>query len=136
MLFETIFKVMNNQRKEAVTLPKVKVKSSSETSRLMRPALSPEARENQMISHAVDLAEQQLLDGTASSQVITHYLKLGSTKARLENDKLREECNLLRAKVENLQAQAKSEELFEKAINAMRSYSGHVTYEEDEDFDD
>lgn len=136
MLFETIFKVMNNQRKEAVTVPKVKVKSSSETSRLMRPALSPEARENQMISHAVDLAEQQLLDGTASSQVITHYLKLGSTKARLENDKLREECNLLRAKVENLQAQAKSEELFEKAINAMRSYSGHVTYEEDEDFDD
>lgn len=127
---------MNNQRKEAVTVPKVKVKSSSETSRRMRPALSPEARENQMISHAVDLAEQQLLDGTASSQVITHYLKLGSTKARLENDKLREECNLLRAKVENLQAQAKSEELFEKAINAMRSYSGHITYEEDEDFDD
>lgn len=136
MLFETIFKVHNNQRKEAVTVPKVKAKSSSETSRRMRPALSPEARENQMISHAVDLAEQQLLDGTASSQVITHYLKLGSTKARLENDKLREECNLLRAKVENLQAQAKSEELFEKAINAMRSYSGHITYEEDEDFDD
>lgn len=136
MLFETIFKVKNNKRKEAVTVSKVKVKSSSDTSRRMRPALSPEARENQMISHAVDLAEQQLLDGTASSQVITHYLKLGSTKARLENDKLREECNLLRAKVENLQAQAKSEELFEKAINAMRSYSGHITYEEDEDFDD
>lgn len=136
MLFETIFKVQNNQRKEAVTVPKVKVKSSSDTSRRMRPALSPEARENQMISYAVDLAEQQLLDGTASSQVITHYLKLGSTKEKLEMEKLREENKLIRAKVENLQAQAKSEELFEKAINAMRSYSGHVTYEEDEDFDD
>ena len=136
MLFETIFKVKNNQRKEAVTVPKVKVKSSSDTPRRMRPALSPEARENQMISRAVDLAEQQLIDGTASSQVITHYLKLGSTKAQLENDKLREECNLLRAKVENLKAQAKSEELFEKAIEAMKSYSGHISDYDEDEFDD
>ena len=136
MLFETIFKVHNNQRKEAVTVPKVKVKSSSDTPRRMRPALSLEARENQMISRAVDLAEQQLIDGTASSQVITHYLKLGSTKAQLENDKLREECNLLRAKVENLKAQAKSEELFEKAIEAMKSYSGHISDYDEDEFDD
>ena len=136
MLFETIFKVQNSQRKEAVTVPKVKVKSSSDTPRRMRPALSPEARENQMISRAVDLAEQQLIDGTASSQVITHYLKLGSTKAQLENDKLREECNLLRAKVENLKAQAKSEELFEKAIEAMKSYSGHISDYDEDEFDD
>ena len=136
MLFETIFKVQNNQRKEAVKVPKVKVKSSSDTPRRMRPALSLEARENQMISRAVDLAEQQLIDGTASSQVITHYLKLGSTKAQLENDKLREECNLLRAKVENLKAQAKSEELFEKAIEAMKSYSGHISDYDEDEFDD
>ena len=136
MLFETIFKAHNNQRKEAVTVSKVKVKSSSDTPRRMRPALSPEARENQMISRAVDLAEQQLIDGTASSQVITHYLKLGSTKAQLENDKLREECNLLKAKVENLKAQAKSEELFEKAIEAMKSYSGHISDYDEDEFDD
>lgn len=136
MLFETIFKVQNNQRKEAVKVPKVKVKSSSDTPRRMRPALSLEARENQMISRAVDLAEQQLIDGTASSQVITHYLKLGSTKAQLENDKLREECNLLKAKVENLKAQAKSEELFEKAIEAMKSYSGHISDYDEDEFDD
>lgn len=136
MLFETIFKVQNNQRKEAVTVPKVKVKSSSDTPRRMRPALSLEARENQMISRAVDLAEQQLINGTASSQVITHYLKLGSTKAQLENDKLREECDLLRAKVENLKAQAKSEELFEKAIEAMKSYSGHISDYDEDEFDD
>ena len=117
-------------------MPKVKVKSSSDTPRRMRPALSLEARENQMISRAVDLAEQQLIDGTASSQVITHYLKLGSTKAQLENDKLREECNLLRAKVENLKAQAKSEELFEKAIEAMKSYSGHISDYDEDEFDD
>ena len=66
-----------------------KVKISPESSgRRMRPALTPEARENQLVSLAVDLAEQQLRDGTASSQVITHYLKLGSTKERLEKEKL------------------------------------------------
>ena len=65
--------------------------ASSSSSRKRRPALSPEARENQLISLAVDLAEKQLQEGTASSQVITHYLKLGSTKERLEKEKLEEE---------------------------------------------
>ena len=63
-------------------MKKVKVVNSSESSRKIRPALSPEARENQLVSLAVDLAEKQLLEGTASSQVITHYLKLGSTKEK------------------------------------------------------
>lgn len=103
-----------------------KVKVSSESSgRRMRPALTPEARENQLVSLAVDLAEQQLRDGTASSQVITHYLKLGSTKERLEKEKLAEENKLLKAKTEAMRSQRKSEELFEAAINAMKRYAGH-----------
>jgi len=95
-----------------------------ESSRKMRPALTPEARENQLISLAVDLAEKQLQEGTASSQVITHYLKLGSTKERLEKEKLEEENKLLRAKTESLQSQKRVEELYMEALNAMRNYSG------------
>ena len=63
-----------------------KVRGSSNSSRERRPALTPEARENQLISLAVDLAEKQLQEGTASSQVITHYLKLGSTKEKIEKE--------------------------------------------------
>lgn len=98
--------------------------ASSSSSRKRRPALSPEARENQLISLAVDLAEKQLQEGTASSQVITHYLKLGSTKERLEKEKLEEENKLLRAKTENLQSQKRVEELYSEAIKAMRNYAG------------
>ena len=84
-------------------MAKVKIKNSSEPPRPMRPALSPEARENQMISLAVDLAERQLQDGTASSQVITHYLKLGSTKERIEKEILEKQKELISAKTEALQ---------------------------------
>lgn len=90
-----------------------------------RPALSPEARENQMISLAVDLAEQQLRDGTASSQVITHFLKLGTTRAELEKEKLKRENELLSAKKESLQSMKRTEELMAEAIKAMRNYSGN-----------
>lgn len=93
-------------------------------SKRLRPALDPEAREQQMIAYAIDLAEQQLLDGTASSQVITHYLKLGSTKAVLENEKLRKENELLRAKTEAIENAKNYNDLVEKAINAMRNYQG------------
>ena len=95
------------------------------TSREMRPALTSEARENQLICLATDLAEKQLREGTASSQVITHYLKLGSTKEKLEREKLEEENKLLRAKTENLQSQKNVEEAYLKAINAMKRYSGN-----------
>ena len=94
------------------------------TSKRGRPALSPEARENQMIALAVDLAEQQLRDGTASSQVITHYLKLGTTKSELEKEKLEQENKLLRAKTEQIQSMKRSEELMEQALKAFRTYSG------------
>jgi len=89
-----------------------------------RPALSPEARENQMISLAVDLAEQQLRDGTASSQVITHFLKLGTSRAELEKEKLRRETELLKVKAESVESQKRMEELYSKAISAMRNYAG------------
>lgn len=98
--------------------------SSSNSSRKMRPALSPEARENQMISLAMDLAEQQLRDGTASSQLITEFVKRGSTKARLEKEILEEQKELMAAKTESLQSAKRIEELYENALNAMRSYSG------------
>ena len=111
---------------------KAKAASSSNSSRKMRPALTPEARENQMISLAIDLAEKQLMEGTASSQVITHYLKLGSTRERLEREKIERENELLRAKVESLQSAHRSEELYENALKAFRRYSG----EEDSDDED
>lgn len=89
------------------------------------PADSPEGRENQLIAAAVDLAEKQLLDGTASPSVITHYLKLASGRERLEREKLQRENEVLRAKAEAYESNRKTEELYAKAIEAMRSYSGY-----------
>ncbi len=98
------------------------------------PAKTPEGRENQLISLAVDLAEKQLRDGTASAQVITHFLKLATTRSQLEKDKLVQENKLLEAKTDNLQSQKKTEELYRDALEAMRTYSGFKTGEyEDED---
>lgn len=101
-----------------------KAKPLNTEPRKMRPALTPEARENQMIALAVDLVEQRLLDGTASSQETTHFLKLGSMKNRLEMEKLQEENRLLKARTEALQSAKRVEELYSEAIKAMRRYSG------------
>lgn len=103
---------------------KVKTSGISEKPRSRRPALSPEARENQMIALAIDLVEQRLLDGTASSQETTHFLKLASSKARLEKDILEKQKQLIEAKTESLQSAKKIEELYENAMEAMRKYSG------------
>lgn len=100
-----------------------KIKASNETIHT-RPAFTPEARENQLIAAATNLAEKQLLEGTASSQVITHYLKLGSSKERLEKEKLERENELLRAKTEALQSAQRVEELYANALDAMRRYNG------------
>lgn len=89
-----------------------------------RPALTPEARENQMIAYAVDLAEKQLIEGTASSQVITHFLKLGSTKEKLEKDILEKQKELIEAKTQSLKSMERIEELYTKAMDAMKRYSG------------
>ena len=105
-------------------MAKAKKADSAKTTRKIRPALTPEARENQMIALAVDLVEQRLLDGTASSQETTHFLKLGSMKNRLEMEKLQEENRLLKARTEALQSTKRVEELYSEAIKAMRRYSG------------
>lgn len=105
-------------------MKKANVGSSSGSARRTRPALSPEARENQLVALAVDLAEKQLMEGTASSQVITHYLKLGSSKERLERDILEKQKELIEAKTQNLQSAQRVEELYADAIKAMRRYSG------------
>lgn len=89
-----------------------------------RPSSTIEGRENQLIALAVDLAEKQLREGTASSQVITHYLKLGSTKERIEKDILEKQKELITAKTEALKSQKKVEEIYEAALNAMKTYGG------------
>ena len=89
-----------------------------------RPALTADGREKQMISLAIDCAEKQLREGTASSQVITHYLKLASTKNLLEMEKLKKENELLKAKTEAIKSAKSQEELYAKAIAAIRRYSG------------
>ena len=109
-------------------------KPSSTPSRKIRPALTPEARENQLISLAVDLVEQRLIDGTASSQETTHFLKLGSIKNRLEMEKLEEENRLLKAKTESIQSQKRVEELYAEALNAMRSYAGQAGDNDDNEY--
>jgi hypothetical protein len=90
-----------------------------------RPALTPEARENQLIDLAINLAEKQLEEGTASSQVITHYLKLGCMRERLEREKLKKENELLEAKAEAIRTSKHTEELYADAIAAMKLYGGH-----------
>ena len=105
-------------------MPKGKAASSSESSRKMRPALSPEARENQLVSLAVDLAEKQLREGTASSQETTHFLKLASTKAHLEEQILEKQKDLIEAKTKSLQSTERIEELYKEAMSAFRRYSG------------
>lgn len=104
---------------------RTKVSNGSGSQRKMRPALTPEARENQLISLAVDLAEKQLQEGTASSQVITHYLKLGSTKERIEKEILEKQKELIIAKTEAMQSAKRVEELYSNALDAMRRYSGN-----------
>ena len=115
-------------------MAKVRSANISASSSMQRPAFTPEARENQLISLAVDLAEKQLREGTASSQVITHYLKLGSTKERLEKEILEKQKDLITAKTENLQSAKRVEELYAEAISAMRKYSGHGGDEDEYDY--
>lgn len=106
--------------------------TNSQDTPMMRPALTPEAREGQLISLATDLAEKQLREGTASSQVISHYLKLGSTKERIEKEILERQKELITAKTEALKSAKRIEELYTDAISAMRRYSGADDGVEDE----
>jgi len=112
-------------------MAKVKTVKTSGDSKALRPALTPEARESQLISLATDLAEQQLRDGSASSQVITHYLKLGTAKERLEREILEKQKDLVSAKTEMMKSAKRVEELYADAISAMKRYSGHGVDEDE-----
>ena len=107
-------------------MARVKQASAPTQSHPMRPAMSPEARESQLTSLAIDLAEKQLREGTASSQVITHYLKIASNreKDKLELERLEEENKLLRAKTKALENAEEVKALYEEALKAMRNYAG------------
>ena len=98
--------------------------SGPTTERKIRPALTPEAREKQLVALAVDLVEKRLREGTASSQEVTQILKLGSARASLEKEMLRHQVELVKAKTESLQSAKRVEELYSNALKAMRSYSG------------
>lgn len=120
-------------------MARVKPSTDNTQRKSIRPALTPEARENQLISLAIDLVEQRLLDGTASSQETTHFLKLASRKAKLEAERFELENELIKAKTQNLKDQADMKTLYADAIAAMRRYSGHGSdydEEEDDDYDD
>lgn len=113
-----------------------RVKASSQTnvnSKPIRPALNPEARENQLIALAVDLVEQRLRDGTASAQETTHFLKLASRKTKLELERAELENKLIQAKTQAINDQADIKTLYKDAIAAMRRYSGHGSESEDEE---
>lgn len=98
---------------------------NKDAKRMRNPATTPEARENQCISMAMNLAEQQLADGTASSQVITHFLKMGSTRENYEQERMRKEMQLMDSKIETMRSQQSSEKLFQEAMDAMKQYSGN-----------
>lgn len=113
-----------------------KIDTKTEPKKRRPPARTPEARENQLIGLSVDLAERQLRDGTASAQVITHFLKLGTTREKLEQEMLRENVELQRAKREAMASAARVEELYGAAIDAMRTYAGHGPMNGSDDVED
>lgn len=110
-------------------------KSSGPKHTRRRPATTPEGRENELVSAAIDLAEDQIRNGSASSQVITHFLKLGSTREQLEQQRLKHENELTRVRIEALESQKRVEELYMEALQAMRSYSGDIIIPDDDDED-
>ena len=107
-------------------------RAQAHNTRSHRPAITPEGRENQLISLATDLAEQQLVDGTASAQVLTHFLKLASSREKLEQERLQRENLLLSAKADQIASGQRIEELYETALDAMRQYSGRNDFLEDD----
>lgn len=101
-----------------------RARSSDNGHRRRSPARTPEAREDQLAAAAYDLAEEQISNGSASSQVITHFLKAGSRRERMEQMRMEHEIELMEVKKEQLQGQKRVEELYVSALEAMRSYSG------------
>lgn len=114
-------------------MSKGKAASSSASRSPLRPPMSLEAQENLMISLAVQCAEKQLRDGTASSQVITHYLKLGSSKEKIEKEILEKQKELIEAKTKNINSNSEAKELYANALAAFKRYSGAGSDNDEED---
>lgn len=108
----------------------------TKTKRKKPPARTPEARENQLINLAVDLAEEKLRNGTASSQIISLLLNLATTKTKLELEKSRSEIELKRAKVKEIENHDEIKELYKNAISAMKEYQGIEEYDEEDEYDE
>lgn len=100
------------------------------------PATTPEARENQLIAQAYDLAEERLQNGTASAQEVTHFLKLGSSREKLEQERIRNDNMLTQAKIDHMASLQRQEELIAEALVAMRGYQGIETPGEQDDYED
>jgi stalled ribosome rescue protein Dom34 len=96
-----------------------------------RPATTPEEREDQLISAAFDLAQRQIDQGTASAQVITHFLKAGARRERLEQERIARENHLLEVRAERMASERNIEELYKEAIDAMKRYSGQDSDDQD-----
>lgn len=112
-------------------------RTNSEASETFRaPARTPEERENQLISLAVDLTERQLREGNASAQVISHYLKLGSSREKLEQARLKNEVALLQTKREQMESEMRTAELIDNALRAMQAYSGNQPEQVEPEYDD
>lgn len=99
------------------------------STRRRSPAKTPEERETSLISMAMDLAEQRIADGTASSPLLLHFAKLGSSREELEQQRLVNENAVLRKKLETMEAAIDVKNLMEDALSAFKGYSG----EDDDD---
>ena len=117
-------------------MAKVATVGASKALQNMRPGLTPEADENQMIALTMNLVKQRLIDGTASSQETTHFLKLATTEARLKNKLLETQAELAIAKKESLESQKRSEEMFREAIAAFKSYAPNQSSPVEDDYDE
>lgn len=105
-------------------MPKQIKSSEPSKPKNVRPGLSLEARENQIIAAAYDLAEKQIMEGTASSQVITHFLKMGSTKERVEKEILEKQAKMMDAKTKSIESESRNAEFYDKVLSAIRNYQG------------
>lgn len=112
-------------------------KTEEDEGPLPPPATTLEGREDQLIAAAMDLVETRIRGGTASAQETVHFLRLGSVRNQLEQDKIRQENLVLQTRVKEMESRKSSEELYTKALNAMRGYAGlDPTNPEDQDDQD
>lgn len=98
---------------------------SPQTPGRLRPGLTPEADENQLISLSIDAAKKMLLNGTAPTSIVLHYLKLATSREKLERENMEKEMALKEAKIQALESQARVEQLYEDAMRALKRYSGY-----------